>query len=210
MACQLDFSNEFATPSVEFIDPPGNRPNFGLSAGFPIDPDSMPSKGRLEEPWPKPIPDVFGTPGLNAVSQRFRALVEQFEPGEHQFFPLRLQHYDGSPLEENYYIFNCAVGVDAIIFCKSTPDWFSDDLNPPVLHAGMGDAFELSCTAIGNHHIWCGKTVARNKLFVSDAFYVSVASHRIIGFRAKYREELDLPWTEAEIAPLIEWNSRRH
>jgi len=210
MAWQVDFSNEFATPSIEFIDPPGNRPNYGLSVGFPIDPGSMPSKGRLEEPWRKPIPDVFRAPGLNAVSQRFRELVEQFEPGMHQFFPLSVQDCDGTPLGEDIFIFNCAVGVDAIIFRNSKPNWFKDDLNPPVLRAGMGDNFELSRPAIGDHHIWCGKTVARNKLFISDAFYTAVTSHQIIGFRAKYRDELALPWTDNEIAPFRQWERRRH
>lgn len=131
MAWQLDFSNEFATPSIEFVDPPSAYPAYGLSICFPIEPESMPSRGKMERPWSKPIPDVFRTPGLNAVSQRFKALVEQFEPGLHQFFPLIVQDYEGAPLQENLYIFNCAVGIDAIIFRSSKPNWFKDEFNPP-------------------------------------------------------------------------------
>jgi len=144
MAWQLDFSNEFATPSIEFVDPPSTRVGYGLSVGFPIDPEHIPRRGRLEHPWTKQIPDVFATPGLNAVSDRFRNLVEQFEPGMHQFFPLSVQDCEGAQLREKLYIFNCAVGVDAIIFRTSNAIWFKDDLNPPVLRAGMRETFELS------------------------------------------------------------------
>jgi hypothetical protein len=35
----------------------------------------------------KKVPDVFPMPGCNAVNQRFKDLVEEFEPGVHQFFP---------------------------------------------------------------------------------------------------------------------------
>jgi hypothetical protein len=207
MAWQLDFQVEVATPSIEFVDPPKTGPLYGLSVGFPVDPNSMPSKGKLERPWSKPIPDVFRTPGLNAVTDRFRTLVEQFEPGMHQFFPLGVQDCVGAPLAEDLYIFNCAVGVDAIIYRHSKPNWFKDDINPPMLRAGLGETFELSRPAIGDHHIWCGKTVARNKLFVSDAFYAAVPNGT---FEATYREELDEPWTEEEIAPLRQWEARRH
>jgi hypothetical protein len=210
MAWQLDFSSEFATPSIEFVNSPSSRPGYGLSVGFPIDPDQMPSRAVLERPWSKPMPDVFSVPGLNAVSERFRALAEQFEPGMHQFFPLSIQDRDGKPLAEKLYIFNCAVGVDAIIFRNSKPIWFKDSFNPPVLRAGMREKFELSRPAIGDHHIWCGKTVAKNKLFVSDAFYAAVTSHQIRAFRAKHREELEEPWTEEDIAPLRLWEARRH
>ena len=210
MAWQLDFSSEFAMPSIEFVDPPSTRAGFGLSVGFPIDPEHIPSRARLMNPWTKPLPHVFATPGLNAVSERFRNLVEQFEPHMHQFFPLSVQDGEGAPLSQNLYVFNCAVGVDAIIFRSCDPVWFTDDLNPPVLRAGMREQFELSRPAIGDHHVWCGKTVARNKLFVSDAFYAAATKHRMRAFRAKYRKELDEPWTEDDIAPLRQWEARRH
>lgn len=210
MAWQLDFSAEYARPSIEFINPPDNYFVLGLSVGFPVDPEAVPSRGRLEEPWDKPLLDVFRIPGLNAVNERFKKLVEQFEPGMHQFFPFSLEDCDGKPIDEKLYIFNCAVGVDAIIFRNHQPSWEIYELSPPMLYAGMLEKFELSRPAIGKHHIWCGKTVARRSLFVSDTFYAAVKSNRIKAFDARHREELDEPWTEAEIAPLIEWNARRH
>ncbi|MDH4981593.1 DUF1629 domain-containing protein [Hyphomicrobium sp. D-2] len=210
MAWQLDFSSEFATPSIEFINPPDNYFVLGMSVGFPVNPGAVPTSGRLEEPWEKPFVDVFPMPGLNAVSERFKNLVEQFEPGMHQFFPFMIEHRDGTLIDEKLYIFNCAVGVDAIIFRKHQPVWQTYEFDPPTLFAGMLEKFELSCPAIGEHHIWCGETVAPRSLFVSDAFYSAVKHNKIRGLRGRHREELDDPWTEAEIAPLIEWNSKRH
>jgi hypothetical protein len=184
MAWQLDFSSEFATPSIEFVDPPSTYPVYGLSVCIPIDPDSMPSLGKLKRPWPNPIPDVFPTPGLNAVSQRFLELVEQFEPGIHQFFPLSVQEFDGASLRQELYIFNCAVGIDAIIFRGTQPNWDTDAIGVPLLRTGMGEKFELSRPAVGNRHLWCGKTVARNKLFVSDPFYATFVSRGMKAFSA--------------------------
>lgn len=210
MAWQLDFSNEFATPSVEFVNPPSTRPNCGLSVNRPLDPQCMPSRGKLEGPWSKAIPDVFRTPGLNAVSQRFRALVEELEPGLHQFFPLAVEDCDGEPLKQELYIFNCAVGIDALIYRSIKPNWDTDAIGVPLLRAGMGEKLELSRPAIGQHHLWCGKTVAENKLFASDAFYAAFTRLGMRAFSAVYRNELDEPWTEAEIAPLRQWEAKRH
>jgi len=153
------------------------------------------------------MPDVFRAPGLNAVSEKFKNLVEQFEPAVHQFFPLLVEDRDGVPLNKQLFIFNCAVGVDAIIFRSCEPTWITYDFSPPLLRAGIGERFELSRPAIGDHHIWCGKTVAENKLFVSDAFYAALPSGT---FEAKYREELEEPWTEEDIAVLRQWERRRH
>lgn len=210
MAWQITFTLKRPRPYFEFLDAPKPYPLFELSKSEPVDASRMPTQARLRFAWSKPIPDVFPTPGLNSVSKRFRDLVESFEPGAHQFFPLKLFGLDGSPLDGNYYIFNCAVGIDAIVHTASEPKWATDVTGRPLLYAGMEKNFEISRQAIGDHHLWCGKTVATRELFSSDAFYEAIKHNEITGLDAVYRKELDDPWVaEKELAPLLLWEASR-
>lgn len=212
MAWQIDFTLRRAMPSFELLDPPKPEPfYFGISTNRYIDASRMPTKVRLKSAWSKPIPDLFPLPGLNGVNQRFRDLVETFEPGLHQFFPLKLFGRDGSPLDGTYYIFNCAVGIDAIIHTTAEPKWATNMAGMPILFTGQEKKFELSRQAIGDRHLWCGKTVAIWELFASDVFYEAIKRNKIVGFDAVYRKELDVPWiAEKELAPILRWQAGKH
>ncbi len=63
MAWQLNFSAEYEWPHIEFIDAPKGMPLFGLSFNVPADPSQMPKRARITEPWSRPLPDIFMTPG---------------------------------------------------------------------------------------------------------------------------------------------------
>lgn len=210
MAWRIEFSAKRAVPHFEFLNVPERYPLFEISKNEPVDASRMPAQARLRFAWSKPIPDIFPTPGLNAVNQRFRDLVETFEPRVHQFFPLKLFALDGSSLDGNYYIFNCAVGIDAIIHTTAEPKWTTDATGMPILYTGMEKQFELSRQVIGDHHLWCGKSVSKLELFVSDAFYEAIKRNKITGLDAVYRKELDVPWVaEKELAPLLLWEASR-
>jgi uncharacterized protein DUF1629 len=157
------------------------------------------------------MPDIFSAPSMNVVNQRFHDLVEQFEPGVHQFFPLKIFRSDGSPLDDDYYIFNCAVGLDAIIHSSADPAWANAADGTPILYVDFDKQFEISRPAIGDHHMWCGKSVAQRVLFVSDTFYQAIESNNIRWVDAVHRQELDMPWVaERELAPLMKWRAARH
>lgn len=148
---------------------------------------------------------------MNAVNKRFHDLVEHFEPGVHQFFPLKLFRKDGSPLDDDYYIFNCAVGIDAIIHTNKEPKWTMNSAGKPRLYTHLSREFEISRPAVGDQHLWCGKSVAQRDLFVSDAFYQAMRRNRIQWIQAVHRREVDVPWIrDKELAPLVEWEKSRH
>lgn len=208
MAWQITFGTDCASPPVDFIDPPEGMPLFGLSVSVPLNPSLIPIRGRISEAWNRSIPDIFMTPGMNGVSQTFRALVEQHEPNLHQFFPLDLIRCDGTPVEETFFIFNCAVGVDAVLFTRAPARWVENALGVPFVRAGMSARFELSRPAILGRHLWCGDRIGSNSLFVSNEFLAAMERANITNFYAKRREEIDEAWVaEDNIQPLLDWEA---
>lgn len=60
------------------------------------------------------LPDHTGVQGfVPIVSGRLRALVEEVEPGVHQFVPVEVERPDGTPLGEPYFFSNANL-LDAI------------------------------------------------------------------------------------------------
>jgi hypothetical protein len=52
------------------------------------------------------VPDFDNGPFLN-VSARAKALIEQFEPGVHQFLPVEFVDIDGKHLEDRWFFVVC-------------------------------------------------------------------------------------------------------
>jgi hypothetical protein len=202
-------------PMFEFEDEPPRgapRANFGMSAGQPIDPTWVPSRAR--EKTHRKIVDLFPMPGLNAVNQRFRDLVEEFEPGVHQFFPLGLFRKDGSRVEDNYYVFNCTVSIDTLLVSRSEVSWSTvrGTDKPYVVTAGER-RWVLSRPAIGARHIWCGARISTpcTGILVSDAFHDALVRRKIRYIRARtHCEEVDEPWlAEENIKRQLDWEAEQ-
>ncbi len=151
-------------------------------------------------------------PGLNAVGERFKTLVESFEPGVHQFFPLELFRKDGTPVDEPYYIFNCTVSFDSILLKHSEAKWVNLDKPEeyPRLEIVSMQKQVLSKQAIEGHHIWSHLRQRMRGLFVSDAFHKQLKKNKIKYLFSRKCEELDVPWIEEEnLGPLLDYE-RKH
>lgn len=48
------------------------------------------------------------------VNSRLKQLIEEFEPGVHQFVPTQIVHQDGSPYSDQYWNFICCSLIDAV------------------------------------------------------------------------------------------------
>jgi hypothetical protein len=180
----------------------------GLSRGFWIDPDLMPKSARQTRD--KRLHDVIPMPGMNAVNQRFKDLVEEFEPGIHQFIPLELHDRKGVPIEDQYYVFNCMVSMDALLVRESGLHWQVDEPSgQPIIRINTRKPMVLSKPAIGSHHLWMGLYLhphTRDDVFCSNAFQKELKARKIRYLDQKPCEELDLPWTpEDNIQPALDW-----
>lgn len=66
---------------------------------------------------------------IPVVSARFKALVEQFEPGVHFFKPIRMEMVSGEPFDGEHYIFFAQQAADFWLTKMSQTRWTyqSDD-----------------------------------------------------------------------------------
>jgi hypothetical protein len=119
---------DYSDPMFDFVSEPKNMALIGLSVGYPIDAGRFATVARQQKN--KKIHDVFPLPGVNAVSERFKEIVESYEPGVHQFFPVELFDKAGDRVPTNYYIFNCTVCVDAVLVEHSEVRWSQRRVEP--------------------------------------------------------------------------------
>jgi hypothetical protein len=112
---QLPYS--FPVPKFNWDDEPVPMATFGFSAGKRWTEEEVrtyiPTSATQKDT--KKMCDIFSMPNINAVSERFKAIVEEFEPGVHQFIPIQLKRKDGTPYEEQYYVFNACKMISAIL-----------------------------------------------------------------------------------------------
>lgn len=182
---------------------------FSWGGGNWRDPELMPKSGYQAKR--SRVPDVFPMQASNAVSQRFKDLVEEFEPDVHQFFPLALRDKNGVPLPDNYYIFNCVVSLDAVLVAESGLSWRSEKIpeGRPESSMSFGSQLVFSRPAIAGHHLWVGDYLSQNlTIYVSDAFYTELRARKIRFFDFKQYPELDIPWiAEEQIKPMLDWEA---
>jgi hypothetical protein len=97
---------------------------YPANQGRPVRTENVPS--RIEWQEKAPVPDVTTQHGMIVVSGRFREIVDQFEPGVHQFLPVRYVDEQANVLAERYYFITCN-RLDSVDRIRTTM----------ILHKGM-------------------------------------------------------------------------
>lgn len=210
MAYWIDIEPSNRAPKFEFDDDLSGKLLFGLSLGLPVSAHRVPRIAR-EITEKKKYPDIFTMPGVNAVGHRFKQLVEEFEPGVHQFFPLELFTKDGVAVGEQYFVFNCTVSFDSLLVNKSDVKWLDleNEKRCPRIGVCWGREITLSSEAISGRHIWQSfRITTQNCILVSDDFYSEMKRRRITFFDHFHCKESDEPWVASEnVFPILEWES---
>ncbi|WP_444928417.1 imm11 family protein (plasmid) [Microbulbifer sp. SSSA002] len=204
---KLDYNSR--EPQFEFLDEPQEMAIFGLSTGVHIDPSRFPTKAK-EETKKKVIPDIFSMPGLNAVSQRFKDLVEEFEPGIHQFLPLDLFKKTGDPIDGNFYTFNCGKRLDAVLNKHSNVEWMASNevTGEPELDIDVRYTNYLSAPRIKGHHFWSSDYQRVIGVYVSEEVFKRLKTEKFKYFKFQHWPELDELWfPEENIGPFLEWEA---
>ncbi|MCV6577009.1 MAG: hypothetical protein OIF58_14885 [Cohaesibacter sp.] len=212
MAYLMELAYHAREPHFEFLDKPENKYGFSFSLGLPANPARLPTKA-IEETRKKSYPDIFTMPALNAVSQRFKDLVEDFEPEVHQFFPLELFRKNGDPVEEDFYIFNCTVTFDSLLMKHSDEEWLKLDEPDEYPRLRITDQHKqtLSRPAIGGRHIWkpFRQRITGGGLYVSDAFHKRLKQEKFKYFLSAFCPEVDELWiAEENVAPLLNYEAK--
>lgn len=158
----------------------------GLGDGRPMMAEGMPTKVVRKGVGLKikPLVDAEAFYGQLLVSDAFKEIVEELEPGVHQFFPMEL--YVGDEFQRTDYFFNICNRLDTMDRELSFP------INARGFFRPMGrDDYRLvfSKEKIGNHHAWRDKFVPGGATYFSNTLAQRLKEAGITGLRFNEREE---------------------
>lgn len=166
----------------------------GMERGYPVKPDHAPKK-MLWSCGKNPLPEVFRMQCI-AVSERFRTLVEQFEPGMHQFIPVEVYKSAKSKPVATYYWFNVCCRLDSLDREKTTyaletnsdgEEWWTRIDVPDVSYADA--KIVISRQKTQGHHLWYDPRL-RQGWFVSAEFGRAAIEGNFVGLIMSPREEI--------------------
>jgi hypothetical protein len=142
------------------------------------------------------VPDFDNGPFLN-VSARAKALIEQFEPGVHQFLPVEFVDIDGKHLEDRWFFVVCnrldtidRQHVQGFLLRRGkmwTPieDYLRDmpDEIPSGYDTSQKSKLVFSRAKIGAAHFRCDEHLGRPGPFISDAVAAALKASSLTGLR---------------------------
>ena len=167
-----------------------SKGNGAMQHGYRVNSDKMP-KVML---WPggnNALPEVIMHNCL-AVSPRFRDLVEQFEPGLHQFFPVDVHKDMNNGPVATYYWINVCNRIDSINAEKTTyirkKDYTGKEFwSRTGAPADAKIVFSKEKTA--RYHLWVDPNVpAAIHFYISNALAAALASADLLGLSLTVRE----------------------
>lgn len=123
-----------------------------------IDDDLLPKEFILAKPY-QALGDLV-TLGLGyAVTVRLRSLIEELEPGRHQFTPVKLLLRSGEVYSTDYCSIRILTVLDAFDKDNSDPTCWKRSLQALKIASPRSEhahGIALSSRVISDHHIWRG------------------------------------------------------
>ncbi len=186
-----------------------------LSDACALSPDDVPKQAILQSRHKKLL-DLFLCNSYPTVCEIFRKMVEELEPGVHQFFPIEFVTKKGAPVPGNgpYYLFRVMQSFDAILVAKSNLVWVNryDKFVPgktPLVQAPVSLRFGpgalqlvMSRPQIAGRHAWRTNQVIMDDLYFSDDLVDAVRAAKLKKFEFTHVEECDEAWQpEGNITP---------
>jgi hypothetical protein len=204
MAVKISLPFIPGNPHFDFENEPKGPPLlWGFSSGIRFTETwRLPTSARQKDY--KKLKPIFPLPGLNAVNETFRLIVEEFEPGVHQFFPIQLKRKGGTPYEDKYYIFNACQSFDCRIVAGRAVTWGESAVSEGRRYIiNIGGPLQVSRPRIAGRHMWVNDLIHSGRMCASDALFAKLAES---GFKSLYPihyEEIDMVWKADEQIPEI-------
>jgi hypothetical protein len=201
---------EESSPEFEFEDWEGNSPVYKLvfNKGLTLD-TTLPTVAVRGDG--RPLNDVFWVHSNgNAVSSKFKAIIEEVEPGVHWFFPLKLRNVDGSFIDEPYFMFavrqHCVCVLPEKSSCRA-PGIVKYGPNAGMPYQRCHDNnLVLSGPAIATRKLFSTSLIGAGKLIVSKEIGVRLLVESITGLRMHPAQIVDEEWNLEKHAPrFAEW-----
>jgi hypothetical protein len=151
-----------------------------------LTPDSL----RVERPLPHEWPEEYRTAkthdklgslieidGFLAVEDHLKALIEEIEPGLHDFRPIRITMPRGKDYPVPYHVLLIGQFRDSFRPELTTEGTWNGKLDYPRVHdtkAGLAGA-AMSTEAIGGAHLWRERKLVEPKICFSDELQDAIA-----------------------------------
>lgn len=174
----------------------GGKPSL-LFGGRQIDPTHVPTRVCWKDRKKQPMGDFDGGP-LESVSTRAKTLIEQYEPGVHQFFPVAFCDIDGDFLEDRWFLNVCnrldtidRERVQGFLLLRGRrwrpiQDWLRDrpDEIPPGYDTTQPSRLVFNRAQIGGAHLWVDRHLSSG-IWVSDEFDAACDAAGLTGRKAE-------------------------
>jgi hypothetical protein len=110
------------------------------------------------------------TNGLLAVDEPLRDIIEELEPGVHQFWPMQITMPKDVAFPKPYHALVIHNHLDAFRSEESAPgSWALEGGIPGLFTYRNIKGMAMSLDAIGSKHLWREKSVQRPDILMSDA-----------------------------------------
>jgi hypothetical protein len=159
----------------------GVKPNF-VPQGVPMETVFLPTKiqwfGRKRQ-----LHDVLKALRGFIVSEKFRKVIEGFEPGIHQFVPVNIVWKDGERAGD-YYWFFCCNRLDSMDREKTTMKF---DTELGVWDYLPDGVYVVSQSKLGNHVIWHDSRVHGSATWITEPLKQALDASKVtgIGYRVQ-------------------------
>jgi hypothetical protein len=130
----------------------------------------------------KILPDIFQVTSEKGISQRLKDIIEFFEPGIHQYFPVTLMRTKKEAFPGSYYLLNVCQICNSLVPEKSnfrvanTPNGMEYWSRVP----GLKNYRTIRKSDVEGKHLWREK-LYRDDLYMSDDLYAACRKQKIIG-----------------------------
>lgn len=193
--------DEQAIRVIDDLPDEGGKPILPFP-GRPIDPSHVPTRVRWKDRKKQPMGDFDGGP-LESVSARAKDLIEQLEPGVHQFFPVTFYDIDGDFLENRWFLNICnrldtidrervqgfvmkryQSGMEAWILVRDIVRRKEFDLLPPGYDTTQPPRLVFNRAQIDGAHLWVDRHLSSG-IWVSDEFDAAYDAAGLTGRKAE-------------------------
>jgi hypothetical protein len=167
---------EFDPPGYLFRLPDSTYVHLGdISSGLPNETKFLPTKirwgGRKRE-----LTDLQYARNSMLARDNFRRVLEELEPGVHQFVPVEIVWNDGSSAGEFYWFYPCVRldGMDRNLTTHTLHrerEW---------VHAPEGK-YVINLNQVAGHHLWFDKRAMWHFPYVSEGFKQAMANAGVKG-----------------------------
>ena len=156
--------------------------------GYQVDSTNLPTIWQWSSS--DEVPDYYEPHAFPCVSLTMKGIIEQLEPGVHQFFPLSVLDFKGHRLAERFLwvVCNRIAGVDRantnLVLYKGV-FWRSEYTDGSRRINIKNPTLSFSDVQTRDFHFWRDKEISRSRIFISDEAAERLSDRNLSGLHVR-------------------------